>query len=453
MKVALAHFRVGETDGVSLEMEKWKLVLEQLGHEAFFIAGSSGESEAYVIEELHYQNPVNNKFVKNCYDRLEDYDTADGLKEDILNYAKIIEDKLVYMIEKESVDMLIPNNIWSLGWGLPAGIAFTNAVKKTGVKVVAHHHDFHWERERYSNPTCEFVNDLLEEYFPPDLPQVTHAVINRIAQGELRERKNIPSNVVPNVFDFTEDPWGEDEYNRDFKESIGIGENDVYVLQATRIAERKAIELGVDVVSELQNEENLKQLKKFGLYDGRSFNEDSKIVYVMAGLPEASDEYIKQLIEKAKNAGVDMRFVNDKIESARTTVDGDKKYSLWDAYVHADFITYPSILEGWGNQLLEGIYAKKPMVIYEYPVYVTDLKDKGFQFASLGDTHEGEETEIVTVSEEKVQEAASEVLKTLIDPEYRENAVQKNFEIGKKHFSYAALKDCVENLVGLTKKH
>ena len=32
-RIALCHFRVGETDGVSLEMGKWRQVLERLGHE------------------------------------------------------------------------------------------------------------------------------------------------------------------------------------------------------------------------------------------------------------------------------------------------------------------------------------------------------------------------------------------------------------------------------------
>ncbi len=31
MNIALTHFRVGETDGVSLEMDKWKIVLEKWG--------------------------------------------------------------------------------------------------------------------------------------------------------------------------------------------------------------------------------------------------------------------------------------------------------------------------------------------------------------------------------------------------------------------------------------
>lgn len=37
MRIALAHFRVGETDGVSLEMDKWKMQLEKWGTPAFIL--------------------------------------------------------------------------------------------------------------------------------------------------------------------------------------------------------------------------------------------------------------------------------------------------------------------------------------------------------------------------------------------------------------------------------
>lgn len=39
MNILLAHFRVGETDGVSLEMDKWKWALESLGHKVFYLPG------------------------------------------------------------------------------------------------------------------------------------------------------------------------------------------------------------------------------------------------------------------------------------------------------------------------------------------------------------------------------------------------------------------------------
>ena len=37
-KIAIVHYRVGRTDGVSLEIEKRKAILEELGHEVKHIS-------------------------------------------------------------------------------------------------------------------------------------------------------------------------------------------------------------------------------------------------------------------------------------------------------------------------------------------------------------------------------------------------------------------------------
>ena len=50
--IAMVHFQVGEMDGVSLEMEKWKLTFEQMGHTVTFVAGHLGTAEGELIEEI-----------------------------------------------------------------------------------------------------------------------------------------------------------------------------------------------------------------------------------------------------------------------------------------------------------------------------------------------------------------------------------------------------------------
>lgn len=444
MKIAIAHFRVGETDGVSLEMEKWKLIFERLGHEVVFLAGSQGLTDSFIIEELHYKHPVNDRIVENSYDSLKDYPDEESLKKEILDFANKIEQKLLDFIENEKIDLMIPNNIWSLGWGLPAGIAFTNAAKKSGIKFVSHHHDFHWERDRYSHPTCRFVEDYLEEYFPPNLDNITHVVINHIAKDELEKRKGIHAIVVPNVFDFEGESWKVDEYNHDFRKVIGVEEDDLLILQATRIAERKAIELGIEVVGELQNGNHLNNLEQ--LYNGKSFGGNRKVVYVLAGLPESTPLYLEHLKNKAESLGVDIRFVNDKIDHSRRIENNEKVYSLWDAYVFSDLVTYPSILEGWGNQLLEAVFAKKPLVVYEYPVYLTDIQDKEFSFISLGDQHTINDQGLVEVANKKIVTAASHASRILSDEQFYQKVTEKNFEIAKKYYSYEALHGHLSNL-------
>ena len=267
--IALCHFRVGETDGVSLEMDKWKTILEKLGHKVSYVAGSRGTlKDVEIIEELHYDDSTNNIVVENAYIKFHSFGNEQELKETIEKDAKAIESKLTALIKKNSFDTLIVNNIFSLGWNLAAGIGFFNAIKHTTVKCICHHHDFSWERDKYSNPTFPFITDYLDLYFPPKHERIKHVVINTIAKNELFKRRGIESTVVPNVFEFDND-WKVDNYNADFRTTFGIKDSDLIILQATRIVQRKGIELALDFVAAL----NKKKKKLIGkkLYNGQVF--------------------------------------------------------------------------------------------------------------------------------------------------------------------------------------
>jgi glycosyltransferase involved in cell wall biosynthesis len=98
---------------------------------------------------------------------------------------------------------------------------------------------------------------------------------------------------------------------------------------------------------------------------------------------EAGDEgfeYSDRLQELAAEEKVDLRFVSDRISEVRQRdSEGRKVYTLWDAYAHADLVTYPSLYEGFGNALLEAIYFRLPVVINRYSIYVQDIEPKGFR--------------------------------------------------------------------------
>src|SRR5436190_2058175 len=79
------------------------------------------------------------------------------------------------------------------------------------------------------------VNDFLRAAFPPDLPYIEHVVINSMAQKELARRCSLPSAIIPNVVDFEVPPPGMDDYNGDLRREIGLDENDLFILQPTRV--------------------------------------------------------------------------------------------------------------------------------------------------------------------------------------------------------------------------
>ncbi|NOU60370.1 glycosyltransferase family 4 protein [Marinifilum caeruleilacunae] len=442
MRIALCHFRVGETDGVSLEMDKWKKALEQLGHEVIYIAGSSGNCEAELVPALHYQHPVNNRIVANAYQSLSDYENESQLEKEIYDLAKEIENDLVRIISEQQIDVIVPNNVLSLGWGLSAGIAFHAAIEKTGVKAICHHHDFHWERELYSNPKVSFVNDLLDKHFPPVSNQVKHVCINHIAKIELKNRYGLEAVVVPNVFEFEQELIAIDDYNADLRKEFGIKSNDIVFMQATRVVERKAIEIAIDLLSEVQK----KKEKLLGnrLYHNDIINNDTEFYLVFAGQNE-SEHYYQNLIDYSVQKGVKVIDISNRVNHERKLVDGKKVYSLWDAYSIADIVTYPSILEGWGNQFLEALVAKLPIATYKYPVYLTDIEQFGFHIIALGSEYSKAEN-LVEVDQSIIQTAADESIKYLVDKEYRREKTEENYRIAKQNLSIDSLRGMLKEI-------
>ncbi|MEA1940449.1 MAG: glycosyltransferase family 4 protein [Candidatus Caldatribacteriota bacterium] len=447
MNIALCHYRVGETDGVSLEMDKWKKVLENMGHKVYFIAGSIGTSDGYIIPEMNYRFEEDLKIERNAYLKLEDYQSEDELIRAVRRQTLKIEEALKKILIENKIDLIIPNNILSIGRSIPTAIAFANIIKELGIRCIGHHHDFYWERDNFSHPTCNFVRKSLEEYYPPKDNLISHVVINSIVQKELKVRRNLDSTIIPNVFDFNEKLWEMDNYNKDFRKKLGIKDNDILMLQATRVTNRKAIELAIDVVGEMKKKENRKILEEAKLYNGKSFKEDSRIVLVLAGMIETADDYVERLKTRAEESNVELVFVNNLVEHSRCVKNNDKIYSLWDTYVFADIVTYPSIQEGWGNQFLEGLFAKKPMLVFEYDVYKEDIKGKGFKVISLGDKYELDKYGLARVGEGAIKHAAGECIKLLIDKDCREKMVEENFQLGRKYLSCKSLEEKLKMIV------
>jgi glycosyltransferase involved in cell wall biosynthesis len=447
MNIALCHYRVGETDGVSLEMDKWKKILENMGHKVYYIAGSTGTSDGYVIPEMNYRFEEDLKIERNAYLKLEDYQDEDELIRVIKKQTLKIEESLKKFLIENKIDLIVPNNILSIGRSIPTAMAFVKVIKELGIRSIGHHHDFYWERDNFSQPTCNFVRKVLEEYYPPKDDLISHVVINSIMQKELKMRRSLDSVVIPNVFDFDEKLWNVDDYNKDFREKLGIRDNDILMLQATRVTNRKAIELAIDVVGEMQKEENRKILEETILYNRQSFKEDSRIVLVLAGMIETSDDYVERLKTRAEENKVELLFVNSLVEHSRCVKHDNKVYSLWDTYVFADIVTYPSIQEGWGNQFLEGLFAKKPMLVFEYDVYKEDIKEKGFKVISLGDKYELDKYGLAKVDKKIIKRAAGECIKLLIDKDCREKMVEENFQLGREYFSLESLEEKLKSIV------
>jgi glycosyltransferase involved in cell wall biosynthesis len=152
---------------------------------------------------------------------------------------------------------------------------------------------------------------------------------------------------------------------------------------------------------------------------------DARNKFVLSHATDVDPVYLGELSALAERLGVDMRVPLDQIDSVRTTRDGAKVYGLWDVYPHADFVTYPSLYEGFGNALIEAIYFRLPTLVNRYSVYAADIGPLGFDLVEIDGCVTGEAVEATRV--------------VLSDSGRRQRMVETNYALAAEHFSYPAV--------------
>jgi mannosylglucosylglycerate synthase len=399
-RIGFVGTRFYGTDGVTLEAKKWATLLTEQGHACAWMGGLL-DTPPDVSEEVplaFFGHPE----VAHVQAGLFGVQTRTrDLTRRIQSIKERLKDSLYRFIERFDLDVWVPQNALAIPMHLPFGLAITEVIAETGLATIAHHHDFAWERERF---TLNAVNDYLQAAFPPSLPRIEHVVINSMAQKELARRLAIPSTVIPNILHFEVPPPGLDDYNIDVRREIGLGEEDILILQPTRVVARKGIEHAIELVRRLQ--------------DPRA-----KLVISHPAGDEGS-AYMQLIEERIHDAQIDVRFIADRVGETRgRNVEGKKVYTLFDIYPHADLVTYPSYYEGFGNAFLEAIYFRKPVVVNNYAVYARDIAPLGFR--------------TIEMSQVLSNQAVQDTRLILANPGLREEWAETNYQLGLQYFSYA----------------
>jgi glycosyltransferase involved in cell wall biosynthesis len=407
--IGFVSTRLAGTDGVSLETAKWADVFEAEGFNCFNFAGELDRPPefSYLAEEAHFTHPEIVEIQRRCFGVTKrDRSTTRKIQE----IKEHLKDHLYSFIEKFEIDILIPENALTIPMNIPLGLAITEVLIETEMLAAAHHHDFYWERDRF---TINAVWDYLNTAFPPNLPSISHAVINSFAAEQLSLRTGISSNILPNVMDFENPPPAPDDYAGDVREALGIGSDELFILQPTRIVKRKGIEHAIELVSRLGMKARL-------------------VISHSAG--DEGHDYENRLKEYSEHSNVNTLIADDVVDDKRgTTEDGRKIYTLEDIYPHADLVTYPSIFEGFGNAFLETLYFRKPIVVNTYSIYTKDIKPKGFAVIEL----DGYVT----------QSTVDQTKEVLSDPDLCQRMVDHNYEIATQFFSYATLRRRLKNFI------
>jgi hypothetical protein len=408
-RVGIISTRLAGTDGVSLETAKWVKVLTSLGYECYYFAGESEwpADRTYLLPEAHFNHDDINEINHDLFD---DYHRLKNTSAEVNRLKELIKIHLHNFIDQFSPDVLIAENILAIPMNIPLGLALTEVIVEADIPTIAHHHDFSWERERFAISGAE---DYLRAAFPPTLRQIRHVVINSFAQKQLALRTGFSSTLIPNVMEFRNPSPELDEYSQDMKEELGIEQDEHILLQPTRIVPRKRIELSLELARRI----------------------DPKCVILISH--QAGDEgkkYENYLREFAQFLGVKVIFGADRFDYIRgVSPDGKKIYSLEDAYLQADLVTYPSRVEGFGNAFLETVYYRRPIVMSTYEIFKTDIQPKGFQIIGFRDYIDN-----VCIS------ASREIL---TDPAKGAEMTDVNFSLGKRYYSFNILEYLLSSLL------
>ena len=394
MRVGMVSTRFGGLDGVTLESSKIAELLVRQGHEVCWFSGhrDPGFSPGITVAEAHFKDTEE-------LDRQGEYfgssHRRNGLIEEIQAAASHLSTGLRGFVNEFDVDVLMAQNALAIPMQVPLAMAITDVVAE-GIPAIAHHHDFRWERARFS-PTS--IGELLDAYFPPRTPDIEHWVINSVAQGELARRKGIAAAVLPNVMDFANPPNPGDPGA--LRQAVGVGAATKILLQPTRVIPRKSIETTIDLAARLAS--------------------DCTVVVTH----EDGDEgpgYGSYVRAHADALGVDLRFV---------VADGDGGGpTLADAYAAADLVVYPSRIEGFGNALLEAFYYRRPVVVRRYSVYAEDIGPKGVR--------------CIEFAEQLTESTVSRAQAWVDEPHLWREAVESNYLIGLRYFSMEAAGEVVD---------
>jgi glycosyltransferase involved in cell wall biosynthesis len=423
-RIGIVSTRLSGTDGVSLEAAKWADVLERMGCSCFYFAGQLDRppERSRLTPEASFTHPDIDAINTAAFSGTQDVTAAADAEHPTIRrrdyfspYVRPptvtrrihelqahLKGELYAFIRDFDLDLLIVENASAIPLNLPLGLAVTEVIAETGIPVIAHHHDFAWERQRFA---VNCVDDYIAAAFPPRLPSVRHVVINSVQAQQLAWRTGLTSRVIPNVMDFDRPAPLPDEYARDARADLGVRAGEYLILQPTRMIQRKGIEHAIELT--------------------RRLGVPATLVISHAGDDEGTD-YAERVREFAHLLDVHVRFESEIVGVARaTTDDGRRVYSLADVYPQADLVTYPSSIEGFGNAFLEAVYHRRPLVVNRYSIYEIDIKPHGFHVVEFDNY----------VSGNTIREAR----RLLEDPVLAAEWSETNYALARRYFSFTVL--------------
>lgn len=441
------HFKLFGTDGVSLQSQELTKALRKRGWRVHSCASDVPDgAEGLQVPDLSYQSDDALALRRRIFrpDSGPDDQTAGRrLLGEIEERALTIRRQIEEYIDEHGIHLLHVRNITSLPYNVPATLAlYQLVIDRPDIHFLLQHHDLYWEgpnARSFLSPYSE-IAELIDAITCPDRPNTTHVLINPIAALALRQRKGIHGVVIPDGFDFDRDVAAIDEVAFRSRLEVLTGSrtpvapNDLVVAMPARVAINKAIELAIQFVAGLERRRAELEDAPGGLgARGRRLTADGKIVLL---LPQGEDleetrAYFDRLVAYATHMGITLAYGGSIVVPDRKYTPSDRDhYPFYSTYQTVDLVCYPPEHEGFGNQAIEAVWARRPLAVLEYPVFKAFVRDHIPHYISLGDVPGLGRLEefggLHLLREDVLQRALGEAIAVLEDHELERRWVVEN---------------------------
>ncbi len=340
-------------------------------------ADATGEN-SFVIPELDYTIPRVQALKVRGQESIRD---EKGIEQDFAIQVQSIKNRLLELVRLYHPQVMHIRNLLSLPIHPAATVAMAEFIAEhPATGFVAQHHDFAYEddflpgdRKRAYAIPYPAIQERVEKALLYNAPNVHHVVINSLLQKRLAAEYAIFADIIPDSFDFEIQPVTIPH----LRENMGIRDTDLIIGMMTRIIPRKAIEVAIQFVAELQKRKNELLGERRGRH-GRTITEESQCVLLLpqaAGLDEPANAlYFEKLRAFAERLDVTLHYLGDRVIADSAYRGEPGKIPFFSLYNEVDMLAFPSYQEGFGNQYLEAVALGKGVVVcHAYPVMEADI--------------------------------------------------------------------------------
>lgn len=281
-------------------------------------------------------------------------------------------DKIYKKLKKslKNINICIVHQALTMHFNLALTAALVRLTKdlKEKVKFIHWTHDSTFLDENYTVKFDKFKNKYPWNLLTQKHPNIKYVVISNTRQKQLSKlfSCSIKSLIfIPNGIDIGKF-FNLSKYIQSLIGDYDLFNQDLIAVLPNRILPRKNIEQSINIIYEL---------KKLGI----------KIKFILTGIydyqnPTSADYYQKiQKLVKKNNLKKDVIFLNQyKPQNGKQINLRNLKVS--ELYLLADFLLFPSKLEGFGRQIIESGITKTPVVCSDIGPFKETAQKDGLYF-------------------------------------------------------------------------